>query len=235
MKGTKKMNLSEIKVGDKTIYFRDGTSDAMIINNNLYCGQRNWKPEYTFPDLPLNPEIIFDIGANIGITTLVIANKYPYATVYAFEPEAENYSILQKNVEGFDRIKAFNFGLSNETKGVSLNKSDDPLNYGGYTTFDVGAGEKHQDIQVRSISEFMSEYGIDKIDLVKIDCEGAEYDILTTVDLANISWIEGECHGIKDYELLGHIAKTHELGISKPLGQRNFNFQGLNKKWTRVK
>lgn len=228
------MNLSSIQVEDRTIYFREGTSDTTILNANLYAGQENWKPEYMFPELPVQPDVIFDIGANIGITAILLSKKYPFSTIYSFEPEAENYSILLKNVEGIDRIKTFNFGLSNRDAKAALMKSAMEGNFGGYTMFDKGAGEIHQEIEIRAISDFMQSQGIEKIDLIKIDCEGAEYDILTSLDLTDVTWIEGECHGINDWKLLEYISKSHVLGLGKPLGQRNFNFHAFNKVYAPV-
>ena len=85
------MELSTLQVEDRTLYFRDGTSDTIIINKNL---NPNEKPEYQFPPMPA--KVILDIGANIGVTALRLAYQYPEATIYAFEPEPENFSILMK-------------------------------------------------------------------------------------------------------------------------------------------
>jgi len=220
------MNLSQIKVENRTIYFRDGTSDSLIINKNL--GQTD-KPEYMFPVLPITPKVILDIGGNIGITALVLNKRYPSAKIYTFEPEPENFSILEKNVSGISNIEIFNFGLSNSDQKLMLKKPSDPVNFGGFSVFDKGVNGDHQEIELKSISQFIEQKEILKIDVIKIDCEGAEYDILTSLDLSNITWIEGECHGIKDFELLSYINKTHVLNVDKPLLQRNFGFQALNK------
>lgn len=220
------MNLSTIKIEDRTIYFRDGTSDSLIINKNL--GQ-NEKPEYIFPVLPISPKIILDIGGNIGITALLLSRRYPLAKIYTFEPEPENFSILEKNTFGISNIEIFNFGLSNTNQTLMLKKPGDPINFGGYSVFNKGVGEDHKEIELKSILEFIEKKEIQKIDVIKIDCEGAEFDILTCLDLANVTWIEGECHGINDFELLSYINKTHILGIDKPLIQRNFGFHAINK------
>ncbi len=47
-------------------------------------------------DLIKDGDIVLDIGANMGIFSVLVANKYPHATVYAFEPTPTTFEALQK-------------------------------------------------------------------------------------------------------------------------------------------
>ncbi len=62
-------------------------------------------------------DIIFDIGANIGLFSLYTGLKYKDVKVYAFEPVKPIYDILEKNMSLYSlNVKKFNLGISNETK-----------------------------------------------------------------------------------------------------------------------
>lgn len=80
-----------IKNFNHKIYLRTQTSDIQTFSD-LIIGSHNHLDK-----IQLNkPEIIVDAGANIGITTMIYARKFPKAHIYAIEPEASNYNILKK-------------------------------------------------------------------------------------------------------------------------------------------
>ena len=57
-------------------------------------------------DFSLNnpPRVIVDGGANIGLASIYFANRYPDAKIIAIEPEASNFSLLQRNVAAYPQI-----------------------------------------------------------------------------------------------------------------------------------
>lgn len=59
---------------------------------------------YVF-DLDFEPEVIVDIGANVGFASLQLAEKYPHASVVSFEPEPGNYKSLVENTQAVVAIK----------------------------------------------------------------------------------------------------------------------------------
>lgn len=91
---TRSKNISLNTWKKHPVYYRPHTSDRGIIYNILI--QQGNKAEYYVPD-EIKPDVIFDIGANIGITSIWLAKKYPAARIYSFEPVAENFEILEKN------------------------------------------------------------------------------------------------------------------------------------------
>ena len=219
----KELDVLNIKGLIAPIYFRDGTSDASIISVN-FCE----KPECVFP-IGADIKCIFDIGGNIGILAVIMANHFPNAKIFSFEPVKENYDIMLKNVESYPNVKAFNYGLGSETKTLEIKTSDDPTNHGGFSFYDIGVNTegRKQEVLVRDINEVIAELGVD-IDLIKIDTEGAEYDVLTSISLDNlesIDFILGELHGVKDFETLNHLRENgFLLGIEKPMDSRMFMF-----------
>ena len=59
------------------------------------------KEQYNSHLLPKNPKVILDAGANIGLSSVYFANRFPNAQVFALEPENSNYELLSVNTENF--------------------------------------------------------------------------------------------------------------------------------------
>ena len=56
-------------------------------------------------DFPSEPRVIIDAGANIGISTIYFANRFPNAKVIAIEPEESNFELLKINCENYPNVK----------------------------------------------------------------------------------------------------------------------------------
>jgi|GEM_PF-5552666 len=129
---TRSSKLSIFRWNKHPVYYRAHTSDRGIIYNILI--QKGKKAEYYVPD-EISPNVIFDIGGNIGITAIWLAEKYPAARIYSFEPVAENFEILKKNVEPYSNINAYNFGLGESTCTLDMFANEDSTNQGGFSLF----------------------------------------------------------------------------------------------------
>ena len=71
----------------------------------------------TYPLLTkINPEIIVDVGANIGAASAFFSISYPKAQIYSFEPTRMNYSLLKKNMKDFDNVRIYNKGAFEHRK-----------------------------------------------------------------------------------------------------------------------
>jgi len=79
------------------ISLRLGTSDLGVIVKVL------GSHEYGFP-FDGTPKLIIDAGANIGISALYFAQRFPDAKIYAIEPEEGNFELLKKNCNGRPNI-----------------------------------------------------------------------------------------------------------------------------------
>ncbi len=222
---------------DRQVYYRPGTSDRGLVYEILI--RKPHKAEYHVDDR-VNPKVIVDIGANIGITSVWLNRKFPDAKIYSFEPMRDNFEILQKNIAGIANIQAFNFGLgdtdgefdiysnvdTNNRGGFSIYQRDDDPDNLGTNTASVGK------IQIRKAGDALAELGITTIDLLKIDTEGAEYDILTSIPdsyLQDCQWVMGELHGIKNFESLALLNKWMAIEMRKRITSELFIFFGLNR------
>lgn len=123
-------------------------------------------------------DIIIDIGAHIGLFSLFVSQNCKNGKIYCFEPILENYNLLLENIElnKKENIFPFNHAVSensDDTK-IYLNSDDSAHSI-------LSSGKKF--IQVKSITlkRIFDDNKIDNCNLLKLDCEGAEYEIINSV------------------------------------------------------
>lgn len=148
-------------------------------------------------------DIVMDIGAHIGAFTLLAATAARDGKVYSVEPADANFALLEENlrVNGIKNAVAHRVALSGSegTKKLFLSKE----NTGGGSFYDsfslFGSPAGSVDVPGVTLSKFMEKNGIDRVDFMKIDCEGAEYEILMGgghETLAKVRRIAMEYHNI---------------------------------------
>ena len=156
--------------------------------------------------------VVVDVGANIGAFT-VYAKESGASKILAFEPNSEAYKVLERNVRenGFQqsveihkRAVAF---LSGQT--VYIPRSSSPYNkISGQEEAQVNV----EAVRTMSLEEIISQVG--RVDLLKLDCEGAEYSILLNSDkqiLNKVDNIRMELHHSKKHsrkEVVDHLASS---------------------------
>jgi autotransporter strand-loop-strand O-heptosyltransferase len=120
--------------------------------------------------------VILDIGACIGAFSR-FANSKGAKKIYSFEPDYLNYTCLMKNKS--DSCIAFNVGVSSKTKITKFFKD---INIGGHSLADIDVNKTRtgevENIMCVSINDIMNSISEDRIDYMKLDTEGAEFDIL---------------------------------------------------------
>ena len=108
---------------------------------------------------------------------------------------------------------------------------------GGFSCHELGVNKENTlTVTVKKPTTVMKELGIEKVDLIKIDTEGSEFSIITSFDkdvLRAVTWITGELHGIKDFELLAYLADDFDISTKKSF-RRLFNFSACNKKTKKI-
>lgn len=131
--------------------------------------------------------VVFDVGANVGIMSLIAANKAVKGRVYAFEPVKETFSKLSQNIAlnnlPSDRIILNNYGLSDSDSDCQIFL---PIENGVVNTGQAsisgsmmrGLNKKIINSEIISLKKLDS-LNIDRIDVLKIDVEGAEFKCLT--------------------------------------------------------
>ena len=123
-------------------------------------------------------DVVFDVGANCGyFTTLFSKLVTSYGEVHAFEPVPETYSLLFKNTLKMPNVRLNNLAIG-ESRGKAVISYD--LNDSEKATIvhSSTSKEKHAEINVISLDDYVEENNIRKIDFVKCDVEGFELNAL---------------------------------------------------------
>jgi FkbM family methyltransferase len=144
-----------------------------------------------------NGDLVVDIGAHIGTFSLLAAKNA--AKVYSFEPYPPNFKVFEQNINenSCRNIIAINAAVTKENGHMDLNIATDSS--GGHSIF---WGAERDKIKVTTINfwEFIEKNGVNQIDLLKIDCEGGEYDILLNSERRDIRRIAKICMEFHDID-----------------------------------
>jgi FkbM family methyltransferase len=144
--------------------------------------------EYDFL-VATQPKAIVDAGANIGLASIYFANKYPKAKIIAIEPERSNFELLKKNVAPYRTIFPVQAALWNQNG--EINVVDPGMgNWAFMTEEGSDAGNPRGDVCHKvtaiTVDKIIDDYELKKIDILKIDIEGAEKEVFSETS----SWIE---------------------------------------------
>jgi FkbM family methyltransferase len=149
-----------------------------------------------------SPTVVWDIGMNIGVASLLLASRPDVQAVFSYEPFRQTY---QKALTNFARnpkvqgkIHPFNYGVAAEAKSLTVSYSYQWKAHAGAQEFSDSmkalierSGEKivQEEIQLCSalevLSQIQSEFPDSDI-IAKIDCEGAEYEIFELLEANNL-------------------------------------------------
>jgi FkbM family methyltransferase len=150
------------------VYLRIDTSDFCAYRDVLIFRTKSYDPG--IPDF--SPYIIVDIGAHIGMASILFALKYPTARIIAVEPEASNFAALVRNTASYKTITPIRAALWREDGEVILGPSVAHPK-GAFQIVENG----QQRVRAITMDTLMREAGINSIDLLKVDIEGAEIEV----------------------------------------------------------
>jgi FkbM family methyltransferase len=128
-----------------------------------------------FKSLAKKSKIIIDVGAHIGKYT-IIASKLTKGKVIAIDPSKDNFHILKKNIllNKCKNVLAFNLAVTNKNKKVKLYKPGTSV----YYTIRKIKNSSWELVNGVSLDYLLKRLKIKKVDLIKIDVEGAELDVI---------------------------------------------------------
>ena len=136
--------------------------------------------EYDSLNLPKVVDTIVDLGANIGLSALFFMKKYPDARIIAVEPDAVNFEIMKRNLEDYSShvtlLNAAIWPSDGEVSLVEHDESNEGLGAWGYRTETLTEGAEGS-VSAISIPTLMKQSSINYIDILKVDIEGAEYEL----------------------------------------------------------
>jgi FkbM family methyltransferase len=159
---------SKIKIpGLKAPFFlrKDTTDVAMFDQVFLYD---DYKIEFSF-----EPKIIIDAGANVGLFSILMKNRFPAAKVICIEPDKENCEVLRKNLSPYNNVEIVNAGLWNSVTKLTI---QDKYN-AGHSALVVEEDAINGKVSAVTIGSLMQSYGLQQIDILKIDIETSEKEV----------------------------------------------------------
>jgi FkbM family methyltransferase len=182
-------------------------ADCIQLEEPLFCRQ------YFYSDngiriAPENGDVVIDGGACLGDTALVFSNAVgPEGKIYAFDPVTEHLHVLAHNINQYPHknVQAMPYGLSDK------NVACPPLAVNQYSP---GFQVRNKQVPLRSIDNMVMMGEIDRINFIKLDIEGAEFEALKgareSINHFKPKLAVSLYHKPNDiFELVSHIRNEH--------------------------
>jgi FkbM family methyltransferase len=164
-----KVALDGLTMNIRTETFTNKLSDVMIVFEVLHDGEYEMCPIY--PD-----DVIVDIGGHIGSFSIMASRKATRGKIFTYEAFDGTFQQLKKNLTDnrITNVQPFNVAISDKVGETTffvntMNQAQNSLH--------AESGEEHI-VKTIPLENVFSDNGISRCNLMKVDCEGAEYDIL---------------------------------------------------------
>jgi FkbM family methyltransferase len=133
----------------------------------------------TYPDLPFIGDVgvVLDVGANCGAFSVHIARLHPEAVVHAFEPGSRARELLERNVAAYPGVVVHPVALAADDGELPLHLDATDIGQSSLHPPDGSSGPTEL-VTVRSAAGWVAEHGVERIDVLKVDVEGAEIEVL---------------------------------------------------------
>ncbi|MEA5581256.1 FkbM family methyltransferase [Nodularia harveyana UHCC-0300] len=173
------------------IVIRPLPTTDLIVAYEIFLGNAYQKP-MAVPEI--HPQLIVDIGANVGYSIIDFTHKYPSANLVAFEPHPAHLAVIHRHLEInnlLNKVQVVGSAASNCNADMFL------TNRGGESTVIESLDSDCLPIKV---CDFFTWMGTQTIDLLKMDIEGGEYAILNDkrLETVNIRKIVLEWHNTEE-------------------------------------
>lgn len=118
---------------------------------------------------------VFDVGANVGQSTLTYVREFPHAQIYSFEPVLATYQKLASQTASYANVHPHNIGMGRQPGQVAINVNPNAVE----SSIKVRRPEDHSEIiTLDTVDGFAKKRNIQAIDFLKIDTEGFELEVL---------------------------------------------------------
>jgi len=157
------------------LYCRAGSSDRLVFRQ-IFVDR-----EYACIDDAPAPELIVDCGANVGYSAAYFLSRFPTAHVIAVEPDEANFELLRRNTAPYaDRVTLIRTGVWSRPTGLVFSREHfrDGQEW-AIQVRECRPGER-PDLSAIDIGTILRESGFEKIDILKVDVEGAEAAIFSS-------------------------------------------------------
>jgi FkbM family methyltransferase len=162
----------------------------LLVLGEIYAEPR----EYDFAELPPQASTIVDVGANVGFAARYFSERYPQASIVAYEPDPEAVSLARRNLAGRPQVTLRTAAVAAAPGSLTLHRF--PGGSWGTSSF-VTFQEVAETFTAEAVTldSIVEELG--RVDILKIDIEGGEYEVLRGCrSLDRVGCIVGEVHAI---------------------------------------
>ena len=175
-----------------------------------------------------NKSVIFDVGANIGkYSRYILERCQPDCSVYCFEPSPTTFLQLKANLGSFENAHCVNIGLGKSNEETTLFNNEVNTAHASLFPRDMSHWgpkyvlDKVESVVITTLDQFCQNNKIERIDFLKIDVEGFEYNLLQGAEkmlmnrrIAHLQFEMGVCavdakYFFKDIYLL--LAKNYDI------------------------
>lgn len=164
------------------------------------------------------PLTILDLGANVGFATLFFSCRYPSARIASVEADPRTFARLVRNVSAHPRVATLNRAISGSEGPLAFYSSAESI-----ASSLTRRSSEDVSIEVGSmtVAGVMNHFGMERVGLLKMDIEGAEFDALAAAPLDRVDELIVEVHydlGQGDERLVRTLLSGFDLTF-KPQGQ----------------
>jgi len=216
-----------IHIGGFKIYLAPLTGELGTCYEIFLKQMYTANPEF----VPRNGEVIFDIGANIGLYTLFIGRYLKNGKIFSFEPNPLAFKKLKKNIEenSIRNVFLFQSAVGGKVEKKILREYSTSTTISRITDSQTNNLKGHW-VEVITLDSIIEKHKIPTINILKIDVEGYEDEVLRGVEkyFDRIQRIVVECHGEKKADLVEELLS--KSGFKRILKYMNiFYFERTNK------
>ncbi len=170
---------------------------------------------------------VIDVGAHVGAFAMLIAKLHPDVHVLAYEPFPENFKCLEYNlhVNHVKNVTPYKVAITGD--GRSLTMATNPWNSGGATSNAKSLTASYAEgIPSVTLDQVFDAHKIRRCKLLKVDCEGSEYEILlNTRVLSQVDYLSVEVHTNKNLRARGCTYEGLTEHCSHLLGRERTHFR----------
>lgn len=160
-----------VGIGNILLTLRSKTTDKWTVHETVL------RDDYRLKEVAPYAKVIIDLGASSGAFTLLAAQSCPQAKVYAFEPEPDNNKLLERNVKNNNltkRVITYATAIHAMAKTMHLEVKRDVRSH---RVWDQKTNNSVS-VKTTTLESVLGQNKIKKVDLLKMDIEGSEYDVL---------------------------------------------------------